>query len=209
MIEIKSINGSVLYSAECETLGEAVVAAIKAEANLRGANLYGSYLRGADLCGANLRGANLRGADLCGANLYGADLCGANLYGANLRGANLRGANLRGANLYGSYLRGADLCGADLCGANLYGADLPDGFRIASLCFGGWGITITPTHTTIGCQTHPNADWLKWSPADVALMHDRAREWWERHRESVCAVIRDVIRDVMREEPTVLKGNEG
>ena len=144
MIEIKSINGSVLYSAECETLGEAVVAAIKAEANLRGANLYGSYLRG-----------------------------------------------------------------ADLCGANLYGADLPDGFRIASLCFGGWGITITPTHTTIGCQTHPNADWLKWSPADVALMHDRAREWWERHRESVCAVIRDVIRDVMREEPTVLKGNEG
>ena len=129
MIEIKSINGSVLYSAVRGTLGEAVVAAIKAE--------------------------------------------------------------------------------ADLCGANLYGADLPDGFRIASLCFGGWGITITPTHTTIGCQTHPNADWLKWSPADVALMHDRAREWWERHRESVCAVIRDVIRDVMREEPTVLKGNEG
>ena len=133
MIEIKSINGSVLYSAVRGTLGEAVVAAIKAEANLRGANLYGSYLRG------------------------------------------------------------ADLCGADLCGANLYGADLPDGFRIASLCFGGWGITITPTHTTIGCQTHPNADWLKWSPADVALMHDKASEWWERHREAVCAVVRDVM----------------
>ena len=112
--------------------------------------------------------------------------------------ANLRGANLSGADLYGANLREANLCEADLreanlCGANLYGANLPESLRIASLCFGGWGITVTPTHTTIGCQTHPNDNWLKWSPADVAAMHDKASEWWERHREAVCAVVRDVM----------------
>ena len=109
---------------------------------------------------------------------------------ANLRGADLRGADLRVANLYG-----ADLRGADLYGANLYGANLPPNYRIASLCFGGWPITATPTETSIGCERHPNEAWLSWGPyaPEIAAMHPNAVAWWTRHREAVCAVIRDVM----------------
>ena len=97
-------DSHVQFELECESLKDAVVAAVKG---------------GADLYGANLRGANLRGANLRGANLYGANLRGANLRGANLYGADLGGANLRGANLYGADLGGANLYGADLGGADL------------------------------------------------------------------------------------------
>ena len=98
-IEIRNRwTGSVVfeYTKEGNTITEAVLEAIRCDANLRGADLYG-----ADLRDANLRGADLRDADL---------RC-ANLYGANLRDANLRDA---------------DLCGANLCDADLYGADLRD-----------------------------------------------------------------------------------
>ncbi|RIU40384.1 pentapeptide repeat-containing protein [Mycobacteroides abscessus] len=115
MIEIKSVGGRVLYTAQ----SAADVRGAVIEALSRGANLWE-----ADLRGANLRGANLRGANLRGANLWEANLRGANLRGADLRGANLRGADLRGADLWGADLWGADLCGADLRGANLRGANL-------------------------------------------------------------------------------------
>jgi uncharacterized protein YjbI with pentapeptide repeats len=143
--------------------------------------LHAKWIRGeeggerANLSGANLSGANLSGADLSGANLSGADLSGADLSGANLRGADLRGADLRGADLRG--------------------ADLPTGLRIASLCFGGWPVTVTPETTTIGCQSHPNAKWLAWTPDDVGSFHRDAKAWWGRHREAVCAVIRDVMQE--------------
>ena len=107
----------------------------------------------------------------------------------------LIGADLRDANLRGAYLRDADLCGANLCGANLCGAELPPGYRIASLCFGGWPVTATPTTTTIGCESHPNESWLGWSvdAPEIEAMHPEAAAWWRRHREAVCAVIRDVM----------------
>jgi len=124
--EIKSRwSDRVIFETDADNLGQAILIALKASANLRGANLRGADLRGADLCDANLRGA-----DLCGANLRGADLCDANLRDANLRGANLCDANLRGADLCGADLRGANLCDANLCDADLRGADL----RGADLC---------------------------------------------------------------------------
>jgi hypothetical protein len=102
---VKSICGKELYKSEtASNIKEVVQEALKAGANLYGANLFGADLRGANLFGADLRGANLSGADLRGANLSGADLRGANLSGADLRGANLSGADLLGADL-----RGADL----------------------------------------------------------------------------------------------------
>ena len=142
------------------------------------------------LIDADLRGADLRHANLCGAELRVADLRDANLIGADLRDADLRGADLRDANLRGAYLRDADLCGANLCGA-----ELPPGYRIASLCFGGWPVTATPTTTTIGCESHPNESWLGWSvdAPEIEAMHPEAAAWWRRHREAVCAVIRDVM----------------
>jgi hypothetical protein len=143
--------------------------------------------KNANLSGANLSGANLRCADLVSADLRDVDLEGANLVGADLRYADLRYANLRGADLYD-----ANLSDAYLHGADLRGAALPDGYRIARLDFGGWPVTVTPTHTHIGCQSHPNASWLAWSPEDVAHMDPEAKEWWTRHGETVKAAIRDV-----------------
>ena len=93
---------TVLWEGEAGTIGEAVIAALKAAANLTGANLTDANLTDADLRGADLRGADLRGADLWGANLRAANLRGANLTGANLTDANLTDANLRDANLGGA-----------------------------------------------------------------------------------------------------------
>lgn len=145
-------TGSVVfeYTKEGNTITEAVLEAIRCDANLRGADLSDADLSGADLSGADLSDADLYGADLYGADLYDADLrstdlrdadlrdadlrCvdlyGADLRCANLRGANLRDADLRGADLRGADLRDADLSGADLRGANLYDADL----RGTNLC---------------------------------------------------------------------------
>ena len=78
-IQIKSILGYVLFEADCGSVCEAVVDAVKKRADLRGADLRGAYLQGADLQGADLRGADLRGAYLQGADLQGADLRGAKL----------------------------------------------------------------------------------------------------------------------------------
>jgi PPE-repeat protein len=83
-------------------------------------------LEAATKSGANLRGANLRDANLGGANLGDANLGDANLGGANLRDANLGGANLRDANLGDANLRDANLGDANLGGANLGGANLRD-----------------------------------------------------------------------------------
>ncbi len=149
----------------------------------------------ANLSEANLSGANLSEANLSGADLRGADLSGANLSWADLSGANLSWANLSGANLSWANLSGADLSGANLSGADLSGADLPTGLRIAALCFGGWPVTVTTETTTIGCQSHPNAKWLAWTPDDVGSFHRDAKAWWGRHREAVCAVIRDVMQE--------------
>ena len=58
--QIKSrYDDRVLYELECDSIKECVVSAVKSDADLRGANLYGADLRGADLGGANLRGAYL------------------------------------------------------------------------------------------------------------------------------------------------------
>ena len=114
---------------------------------------------------------------------------------ADLSGADLSGADLSWADLSGANLSWADLSGANLSGANLSGANLPTGCRIAALCFGGWPVTVTPETTTIGCQSHPNAKWLEWTPDDVAEMHRDASAWWTRHCDSVRAVIRDVMQE--------------
>ena len=113
-IQIKSLAGSILFEGDFSAVKDALLAALKNDADLRGAYLGGANLRGADLRGAYLGGANLYGANLRGAYLGGANLRGANLYDADLRGADLRGAYLGGANLGGAYLGGANLRGAYL-----------------------------------------------------------------------------------------------
>ena len=84
-IQIKSLAGSILFEGDFSAVKDALLAALKNDANLRGADLRGAYLGGANLGGADLRGADLGSAYLGGANLGGAYLGGANLRGAYLR----------------------------------------------------------------------------------------------------------------------------
>ena len=123
-VEIKHINGTVLYTCEASSVCEAVEQACRDRAYLSGANLFGADLSGADLSRADLSGADLSRAYLSGTDLYRANLSGADLSGANLSRAYLSGANLSRANLSGADLFGANLSGADLSGANLSGTDL-------------------------------------------------------------------------------------
>ena len=86
-IEIKSrYTDKVLFSHEQEnnSIRITLELAIKAKADLSGANLYVADLSGADLSGANLSVAYLSVANLSGADLSGADLSEANLSKANL-----------------------------------------------------------------------------------------------------------------------------
>jgi hypothetical protein len=118
-MEIRSVEGTLLWAGAAESLRSALERAVASGANLYRTNLHGVNLRGADLRGADLSGADLRGADLSGAKLRGANLSEANLNGADLRWANLSEANLSEANL-----SEANLSGANLSGANLREADL-------------------------------------------------------------------------------------
>ena len=63
MIQIKSIGGRVLYTAETATdVRQAVTEAVAQRADLQGAYLQGAYLQGAYLQRAYLQGAYLQGA---------------------------------------------------------------------------------------------------------------------------------------------------
>ena len=140
--------------------------------------LHDLYARGETVgVRANLSMEDLRGANLSGANLSGADLSGANLSGSDLSGANLSGADLSRAHLSGADLRGAIGC------------------AVARLDFGGWSVCVRSTHTTIGCQSRANSDWLSWSSdsPEIAAMHADAPEWWRVHGEVVQAAIRCVM----------------
>ena len=115
-----------------------------------------------------------------------------NLSGAYLRCANLRSANLSGADLRSANLSGADLSSANLGGADLYGADLPETFKIARIDFGGWSVCVTREGTTIGCQRHTNAEWLKFTTKDVEDFAEGASEWWKLYGPVVKAAIKAV-----------------
>ena len=180
-------SGDVLFSAEIDAAADAPKSELKRLAVLA-ALKAGADLHYADLRGANLSYANLSGANLHYANLRGANLSYANLSGANLRGANLRGANLRGANLSGADLSGADLSGADLSYANLRGADLigirlwdaaGNNRHVRSLQCGTYAVTYTADRLQIGCQNRAIADWWGFDDRRILEMDGwAALEWW-------------------------------
>jgi hypothetical protein len=119
-LEVKIPTGT----AERYRLREALESAVRADADLSGADLEEAYLACAHLDGAHLSGAYLVDANLMGADLEGADLVDARLGGAYLAGAYLARANFSGASLDGAGLANADLVGANLARASLGGAYL-------------------------------------------------------------------------------------
>ena len=122
-IELKRINGDIIFSHECED--NSVAKTINA-LRISGAefDLSGSDLSDADLSDADLIDADLSGSDLSGSDLSYANLSNANLSNAKLRYSDLRYTNLSDAKLRYSDLRYTNLSDADLIGSDLMGADL-------------------------------------------------------------------------------------
>jgi uncharacterized protein YjbI with pentapeptide repeats len=182
MIEIKKrITGEVLWTGEAASLRDAVIAAVKAgadlsDADLARANLAGAYLRDADLARANLAGAYLRDADLADANLADANLAGAYLRDADLADANLADANLAGAYLAHADLAGAYLVHADLAGANLAGADLA-GAYLAGADLAGADNVDPKDHV------EPTEPYVRKTLTGREARLDSARRYRERHPE--------------------------
>ena len=87
IVEIKHIDGRILFSGEYASVKDALLDAIKQKVDISGA-----YLRSASLCGANLQGAKLQGVDLRYADLGGAYLRGVDLSSVDLRDANIHHA---------------------------------------------------------------------------------------------------------------------
>ena len=170
LIEIKHRwNESVLFSHDQEknSLKITLEMAVKAGANLAGADLVRAYLADANLVGANLAGADLARANLVGANLAGADLARAYLANANLAGANLTGANLTSADLVRAYLAGAKI--------------EDEAITIQPIHISGltWPILITDDYLRIGCQRHTHKRWFEFSDELIVEMDSHAAEFWE------------------------------
>ena len=168
-------DGGVLFEGEFGSLILCVEAAVKADANLAGANLAGAYLADANLVGAYLADANLADANLVGANLAGAYLAGAYLADANLADANLADANLAGANLARAYLAGAKnlpIPDADeikrLDEVREIVLKQPERLRMSGWHFGKWTPDHTPEEEHACGSAHCIAGWLQ------ALSHDPA-----------------------------------
>lgn len=92
--EIKSTDGSILFTGEFESFKECVLSALKNKVMLTGANLVG-----ADLSYMDLAGEDLIDVDLTGANLSNADLSGVNFKRSKLINVNLSGSDLSFASL--------------------------------------------------------------------------------------------------------------
>lgn len=124
-IELKRINGEVIFSHVCEDNSIAktidVFRMSDAEFDLSGVDLQNSYLGF-----INFRDVNLSGSNLDGANLEHATLINANLSNAKLNYANLRCACLNGANLSNTQFTHSDLGSTNLCNVNLEYANLGD-----------------------------------------------------------------------------------
>ena len=106
--EIKSRwDSTLLFTCEAASLDLAVIAAVKARANLDGANLDGANLTRANLDGASLYGASLDGASLTplqiarisilpGGNIVGWKKCKNNVIVKLLIGQKIRRSNSTG-----------------------------------------------------------------------------------------------------------------
>lgn len=129
-IELKRINGEIIFSHECEDNNIAkTLKAFRmsgAEFDLSGIDLQNSNLEFFNFSGVNLSGSKLNGSNLEYTTFGRANLEGADLSGANLRGSYLGYAVLTNANLIYTNLRSANLCCANLNYANLRCASLSD-----------------------------------------------------------------------------------
>lgn len=131
---VQSLRGKVLPFAnlddadlrDADLAGTFLGDASLVDADLRDANLADAFLGEANLVDADFWNADLADVDLWNADLADADFRNADLADAYLVNADLTGVFLQEADLSNAYLQNVDLIGAFLEDADLAGADLQD-----------------------------------------------------------------------------------
>ncbi len=116
-MEIKSIQGNILFNGRFATLRRAVEAAVRDRVDLAGADLRRAFLRHAVLDGARLAGACLWGARLDGAQMAGGDFIGVDFRTAHMKEACLAESVCTDADFRGAYVPGLIVRDADFSGA--------------------------------------------------------------------------------------------
>ena len=112
-------TGEVLFEDESLDMGTTLQAAIKANADLCGADLRNQDLRRLDMTNGRLSHALFDNSTLDYAKLDNADFGDASFKGANLYDVSAVKCNLRHANFFQALLIGASFEGVDLSYANL------------------------------------------------------------------------------------------
>lgn len=173
--------------------------------DLSRANLVGGYFVGVDFSGALLSYADLSLANLSQTDCSNVDFSSANLSFAKCHEADFTDSMLVDANLtkcdftearfLRTHFKGAIIRHTILTATHIADSDIHTITKIATLCFGGWPVTVRERNTTIGCVTSSNEQWLSYPPQgcrEIFEMDVKATEWWIKYSTAVCAVIRAV-----------------
>ena len=99
----------------------------------------------------------------------------------NFRGGNFRGGDFLGGNFRGGNFRGGNFWGGDFLGEkitrkpiSIYGLARP--------------VLIVQTHLRIGCQTHPHAEWEKFSDDEISQMAEGALAFWKENKDFLLSI---------------------
>ena len=119
----------------------------------------------------NFLGGNFRGGDFLGGNFRGGNFRGGNFRGGDFLGGNFRGGNFRGGNFWGGDFLGEKITRKPI---SIYGLARP--------------VLIVQTHLRIGCQTHPHAEWEKFSDDEISQMAEGALAFWKENKDFLLSI---------------------
>jgi hypothetical protein len=202
-MEIYNRNGDLFSTLEEESTPRSFLET--AEYPLKGLHLAHLDFRAVHLSGKLFRDVDFSGANFCGSILNTCTFQGCSFFRAHFRGADLdlsvfEDCDLRFTDFSGSRLNRT--CFADSCtmnvetnfrGVNLFQTVWPGAWGgIIRLDFGQWPVTITPTHTTVGCYTASNQFWLE------AQYHLNTLEKTDPKAISFWNVYGDIIQEAIR-----------
>ena len=99
-----------------------------------------------------------------------------NFLGGNFRGGDFLGGNFRGGNFRGGNFWGGDFLGEKITRKpiSIYGLARP--------------VLIVQTHLRIGCQTHPHAEWEKFSDDEISQMAEGALAFWKENKDFLLSI---------------------
>ena len=174
----------VIFELECNSWGELLKGALKANVSFYRANFSSADFRGANFSSADFRGANFRGADFRGADFRGVDFRDVDFRDVDFRGANFRYAHFRGANFSSADFRGANFSSADFS-ISKHQYKIGNMREWHSMQLDTYEIGFNNRLLCIGCQQHTIKEWKNFTDDEISKLDDYALEWWNKWKEHI------------------------